>query len=60
MWLTNFTPQRFIPRKEPLISIEMEGGWASEPVWAYEEINTKYHQKLNSFSDMYLLSAVLA
>ena len=28
--VTNFTPQRFISRKEPLISIEMEDGWAPE------------------------------
>jgi len=39
----NFTPQHFIPRKEPLISIGMWDGWAPEPVWAYEEINNIPH-----------------
>jgi hypothetical protein len=48
----NFTLQRFIPKKEPLISVETEDGWAAEPVWTYDEINNKYHQKLNNFSNM--------
>jgi hypothetical protein len=35
----NFTPQLLIPRKEPLLSMEWEAGWAPKSVWAYEDIN---------------------
>jgi len=37
--MINFTLQHITCRKEPLISIEWEAGWAPQPVWAFEEIN---------------------
>jgi hypothetical protein len=37
--VVNFSPLRLIPRKEHLISMEWEAGWALKTVWAYEDIN---------------------